>query len=76
MTDNQHTWKVVGQMETSGNLPDGTFGRGFKVTFQTSDGLTGSVFVPRAEYNKDNVLAQISEQVARMREVQGLSGTG
>jgi hypothetical protein len=70
-----YTWRVIGQSETSASLPDGTFGAGFRVSFQTSDGLTGSVFVPKRTYNKPNVLAAIKEQAAQMHEIQGLTGS-
>lgn len=62
------TWKVATQQETSMNY-GGTFVPAIKVTFETTDGSSGSVTIPQTQYNTDAVRTAIEERVATMREV-------
>jgi hypothetical protein len=66
-------WRITNQAEGTGQLNDGSYGRGYRVTFQTSDGLTGSVFVGKGQYTKENVLAKVREEANTMAEIQKLS---
>lgn len=73
MTGNGPAWTVISQAETMGIGPTGVAGSGVKVTFRTLDGTTGSVFVPDAMYTADNVKAAISDRVAVLASVKGLT---
>lgn len=65
------TWKVVSQRETS-MVQAGSFVKAQEVTFETSDGDTGTVTVPLNQYTADAVAQAITERVATMQQVRGL----
>jgi hypothetical protein len=67
-------WKVVSQQETMGLDPMGRAVEGIKVYFQTERGLSGSVFVPKADYNLLNVKAAIQDAVGMLHTVHDLKG--
>lgn len=67
-------WKVVGQTETMGLDPLGKAVDGIRVTFQTTRGITGTVFVPKDRYTPDNVTAAIKAAVGTLHTVADLSG--
>lgn len=67
-------WTVTDQQETTDLGPDGRATIGVRVNFKTTKGITGSVFVPRAMYSVANVQAAISDYVAQLHAVAGLSG--
>lgn len=67
-------WKVTGQTETTELGPGGKAERGKRLTWSSSDGLTGSVFVPDSLGDLESVKAQVSDAVARARSLQGLTG--
>jgi len=66
-------WSVISQAETMGIGPTGTAGSGVKVTFRLSDGTTGSVFVPDAQYTPEQVKAAITARVGAFQAVKGLT---
>lgn len=68
------TWNIVSQLEGIQADESGQFTRGVTVSFRTSSGLTGSVFVPEASYNTPNVLALITQRVRQMQAISNLSG--
>jgi hypothetical protein len=66
-------WRVESQIpRTRANL-SGTVEEGYDVTFVTRDGHTGTVFVPNARYNVDNVRAVVAEAAARVDAVGALT---
>jgi len=72
MAGNTPAWTVISQSETMGIGPSGAAGSGVKVTFRLADGTTGSVFVPDAQFNAENVRAAITARVAVIESVKGL----
>jgi len=68
------TWHITSQAETAGDYGNGQFGQGVRITFQTVDGLTGSVFVPISSYTKANVQKLVAEKVALMADIQSMQG--
>lgn len=72
--DNAITWNVTTQQETTRPDSTGRFVSGVLVTFTTSNGLSGSVFVPDAQYTPDNVRSAIQARVEQMVGVQSLQG--
>jgi hypothetical protein len=69
-------WKVVSQVQQSGQLPGGRFGPGMAVTYQLDTGTTGTVFVPLSAYNPANVTAAINAQAPSLATVDGLTSEG
>lgn len=67
------SWRVVSQVETVAPDALGRVVPGVQVTFETATGLTGSVFVPRAQYSVENVRKLIVERVTLLHQVQNLS---
>lgn len=67
-------WTVTSQLEGTGQDANGRYVEGFKVSFTTASGLSGSVFVPNAIYNKESVRQQIAQRVAQMLDVHSLNG--
>jgi hypothetical protein len=65
-------WRVTSQQEGD-DLQDGRFVPGVRVRFITAIGQSGSVFVPREQYNANTVRAMINAQAAEMDAVGGLS---
>jgi hypothetical protein len=67
-------WHVTSQQEGTQPGPSGTYTKGVTVYFTLDSGEQGSVFVPQATYNADNVRAAVSAKAATMAEVGQLSG--
>lgn len=67
------SWTFDNQVETLQPSPTGGVTSGWKVTFVTGDGHTGSVFVPDAQYSPDVVKRLIDAKVATMAQVARLS---
>jgi hypothetical protein len=67
-------WRVISQQETMGLDPMGRAVEGIKVYFSTDRALTGSVFVPKDQYNPVNVKAAILEAVGMLHSVHDLKG--
>lgn len=65
----QTQWKVTAQQETTQAYPGQGIQKGVTVTFQLADGTTGSVFVPDAQYNADNVRAAIATRAYQLEQV-------
>ena len=68
------TWRVTQQTEGMGKLPNGQFVQGVNVTFATTAGVTGTVFVAHSEYTPDRVRQLIAEKLTTMHQVQNLTG--
>ena len=69
------TWRVGSQQETLEPAPNGQIVRGVRVTFLTSNGGTGSVFIPEMQYgNIETVNAMLSEAAANFIAVHALHG--
>ena len=76
MTDpNAITWQVVGQNDTVDKLPSGATGPGVDVTYQTTNGITATVFIPAADYRDiERIRALISADAAHRVAVSLLAG--
>lgn len=75
MPDNgTSSWEVTGQVETMDQGPGGSYVPGVKVTFRTSSGAIGSVFVPHERYTVDEVKRAIAARAGAMDAVSGLRG--
>lgn len=68
MADN---WKVLNQRQTS-MVVAGTFVPAQEVTFETTDGDTGSVQVPLSQFSPDTVRQAIEERVQALSDVRNL----
>ena len=68
------TWAITGQMPTTELVAGQGFVAGTKVSFQTAKGNAGSVFIPQAAYNTDNVRARVAQLAAQLDEISGLTG--
>lgn len=70
-------WSVVGQTETIQPSPTGSgVVSGVQVSYTTTDGHTGTVFVPDTQYNPDTVRQLINARVALVSQVGRLSSAG
>lgn len=67
-------WFVTTQMETQRLDPSGAFVQGVQVSFRTAEGATGSVFVPRADFNVEKVRAMVAAAAAEVSAVANLRG--
>lgn len=75
-TNTPITWQVVSQVDTVDRLPSGATGPGVDVTWQTSNGITGTVFVPMTEYRDvDKVAGILAADVAHRVTVGTIGGT-
>lgn len=68
MADN---WRVVNQRQTTREV-NGKFQPVKEVTFQTTSGYTGSVYVPTATYSAETVKAAIDAEVTEVERVNQL----
>jgi hypothetical protein len=67
------SWRVVGQVQQWGKLPNGQSGQGVMVTYQLDSGSQGTVFVPLTSYNTQNVKDAINAAAAHVAAVDGLA---
>lgn len=67
-------WSIVSQREDFQAGPNGQLAAGVVVTFTTASGVTGSVFVPNADYTVDRVRQAIANRAQAMESVQKLTG--
>lgn len=67
-------WSITSQREDYQLAPGGQLAAGVVVTFTTASGITGSVFVPNAEYNTAKVRALVSARAEAMEAVHRLEG--
>lgn len=74
MADSSPRWTVTGQREDMQVGPAGTFVPGVVVSFRTTSGATGSVFVPHESYTVDKVRQLIDARAEVMEGVAGLEG--
>lgn len=71
------TWKVVPpQVPTYGTDASGKPTSGRDVTWQASNGTSGTVFVPDAQYTPDGVRAIVNAAVAQEMAISGLTSEG
>lgn len=70
-------WTVTSQKQTK-QLPAGAqnYVDGVEITFLTGHQVTGSVFVPYAQYTADNVTKAINDRAALLDSVSTLSASG
>jgi hypothetical protein len=68
-------WTVTSQTETMDLDQTGNAVPGWKISFMTASGQSGSVFVPNTVYsNVDVVKKMISDRVATITAIAGLTG--
>ena len=72
MPDSTPLATVVGQSESTEMGPTRTLMHGYRVTFQTRSGHTGSVFVPMTQFTRDNVLSAVRAAATNMETIGGL----
>lgn len=68
------TWAVTSQREDYQLGKNGQLTSGMVVTFQTTSGAVGSVFVEQADYSVERVRQAVDGKARQMEAVQGLSG--
>lgn len=68
------TWTVTSQREDYQLGKNGQLVQGMVVTFQTTSGAVGSVFVEQTDYTVERVRQAVASKAAAMEAVQGLSG--
>lgn len=73
---NAPTWTVTGQIPRTRVNTANQVEEGYDVGFTTGEGHTGTVFVPEARYNRDNVRALIAAKAALLDSVGALSSDG
>ena len=73
-TPKEPTWSVTGQVEDFGPDDSGNYVSGVKVNFRTTNGATGSVFVPSSQYSVERVRELVGRQARAMSEAQELTG--
>lgn len=77
MADNDGTWRVTGQAQTTQVDPQtSNFVEGLLVNFVTGAGHAGSVFLPMTAATPENVRAAIVARVAIMDGIASLSSEG
>lgn len=67
------SWKVVNVTETTAADSTGRFTAGKQVTYQLDSGLSGTVFLPDAQFNEDAVRAAINQAAAQLHAVGNLT---
>jgi len=67
------SWVVTGQQEQVEFNQQGQMQHGVKISFQTGEGHTGTVFVPQAQYNPDMVRSLVAAKAQLMDQVGALS---
>lgn len=67
-------WEVIQQVEKTDLGPGGAYVPGMTITFRTAGGVTGSVFVPHADYTVDAVRKAIGARAAVLDTVAELRG--
>lgn len=64
----------VGQQERTELDASGTAVRGYRVSFTTESGVSGSVFVPASRYTVANVKAEVMAAAHQLEQVAKLAG--
>jgi len=65
-------WSIVAQRQTTDLTPDGRFVDIMEVTFETQEGVTGTVKLPLSSYSPDNVAQLVSSRAAQISAVHNL----
>ena len=68
------TWTVTAQREDYQLGKSGQLVSGMVVTFQTTSGAVGSVFIEQTDYSVERVRQAVAAKAQQMEAVQGLSG--
>lgn len=69
------TWSVVSQVETVEQGVNSQIVRGVRITYKTSLGNSGSVFVPDSVYgNLDTVRQMLADAVKTSTTIQAMQG--
>lgn len=74
MAESEPTWTVIGQVEDYRQNESGAYVQGMVVTFRTDGMVQGSVFVPNADYNAENVKRLVTDKAKAIRAVHNLQG--
>lgn len=69
-------WHVTGQQESFQPGPAGQVTQGVKIMFTTAMGNQGSVWLPEAQYNPNNVRAAIAAKAQLLDQVGQLHSQG
>lgn len=67
-------WSVTSQREDFQVGPDGRASAGVVVTFTTSSGISGSVFVPNADLAPEKVRQLVAARVETLEAIGRLTG--
>ena len=67
------SWKIVSQQEMTQPDAMGRYIKGVTVGFTTENGISGSVFVPDAQYSVDNVKKLVDARAQLMMGVQAIN---
>jgi hypothetical protein len=67
-----HTWTVLDQEQTVGQLPDRSYGPIVRITFKTEAGIVRSVNIPVADYSVDQARTVIDAAASETDAVQNL----
>lgn len=65
------SWRITSQRQTS-TVSGGMFINGMEVSFVTTSGVPGSVFIALPSYNAETVKAAIDERVHQIEAVNSL----
>lgn len=67
-------YRVTGQRETTEQGPNGRYMLGQRITYETTTGGSGSVFVPYSAYNATNVARLIRDHATQTKQISNLTG--
>ena len=73
MTDTKPLATITSQVEATDKGSDGNLTNGYRVGFQTAKGVNATVFVPRAGYSADAVMAAVKAHALQLDALQGAS---
>jgi hypothetical protein len=62
---------ITAQNQTT-TVTNGTFQEGMKVSFLTTKGVPGNIFVPLSQYNAENVAALVQARVDSINAVDAI----
>lgn len=68
-------WSVTSQQESMGQDASGRYVSGVNVSYTTNGGLSGTIFIPDAQYNAEAVKARIEARLRAMTDVHTLGGS-
>jgi hypothetical protein len=67
-------WRIINTVPTMGIGPDGKPAKGQDVTYQLDTGDSGTIFVPDAQFNANQVGQLVTAHATNLVAVKGLSG--